>query len=478
MYIPNHSNKSSVIETEQKNFTGSHSVSWIDYLSSSGNGDLSNHAALDLYSACMPFFNSVDMRATALSLIPVRLYDKVKEEFVDKHPILELLAEPNLDKSQEEFMYALSSYFDICGEAFVVATGRTEAEPLELINVSPAHTGFGKIDNRFGLLNIADTIKVYSNNTSNTFKAVDDKRRLRYINSTNMLEAYHIANFNPLKSAGIFRGMSRAKPLWLEMQQYVSGNKTNLSMLKRGTTLSMAWVNTSKEALTNTQWERMQEEAAKYAGENNAGGTPVLDGMDVKNIGQTNKDMEFKELQDAMLSRVSNAYDIPLALLLDKTMSYNNLETAIVQLYDLSVLPLAKRIFSELTKMLMRRYKNSENLELRYNESEIPAVRARLIETAKKQKDIGAYTTNELREVTGATPLDNSGNTVLVQSSMIALDLAESANDLSDSNNVVDSNADNIDDNKALDIFVRQMKASGKFSKDEIFELAIENGLM
>lgn len=412
-------------ELETKSFAG-RGVSFPQFLLGQGFDDLAAFAAIALYKQAMPLFNAVDIRATALSMIPIRLFDKSKNEFVENHPVLDLLAKPNLDVSQIEFMYSISSFYDITGENFIVATGRTSAPPLELISVSPAFVGFGEHDDRFGLLNIPKAIKVQSvHGSERPYFAEDDQRRLRFINRAKDQEIYHMKAFNPLKSAGNYRGLSKAEPLWLELQQYVSGNTTNLSMLKRGTRLSMAWINTSEKELTAVQWERMQQEAQKYAGDRNAGGTPVLDGMDIKTIQQTNRDMEFGRLQDAMLSRVSNTFDVPLALLLDGSMTMNNLETAILHLYDMAIIPQAIRIYDELSRFLLPRYPGTENMELRFNESEIPAVRSRLIETAKRQKEIGVNTTNEIRALIGEEAIEGGGDVVLVPSQLMPLGLIE-----------------------------------------------------
>ncbi len=412
-------------ELETKSF-GARGVSFPQYLYGQGLDELAAAAAIALYKQAMPLFNAVDIRATALSMIPIRLFDKSKKEFVESHPVLDLLAQPNLDVSQIEFMYAISSFYDITGENFIVATGRTSAPPLELISVSPAFVGFGEHDDRFGLLNIPRSIKVQSAfGAEKSYLAEDDQRRLRFINRAGDQEIYHMKAFNPLKSAGNYHGLSKAEPLWLELQQYIAGNTTNLSMLKRGTRLSMAWINTSEKELTAVQWERMQQEAQKYSGDRNAGGTPVLDGMDVKAIQQTNRDMEFGKLQDAMLSRTSNTFDVPLALLLDGSMTMNNLETAILHLYDMAVLPQAIRIYDELSRFLLPRYKGTENMELRFNENEIPAIRARLIETARQQKDIGVNTTNEIRKLIGDESIEGEGDVVLVPSQLIPLSMIE-----------------------------------------------------
>ncbi len=392
--------------------------SFFDFLSAGVNNDLADFVAIQMYMDAMPFFNAVDMRARNFAAIPIRVWDKSKDEFLDDHPVLELLQNPNADTTQLEFLYQYASYFDITGNAYLFAGGRVNAPPLELATVPSQRTTFG-FGNKFGILHVPDTITITSaGQGSSVFVATEVDGMIRFYEREDR-ELWHTRQFNPLRSSSNFRGMSRAKPIFLEIQQYLSGNNTNWSMLKRGTRLSMAWVNNRGEALTEIQWSRMQEEAQKYAGDLNAGGTPILDGMDVKTIQQTNREMEFKDLQEAMLSRISTVYGIPLALLLDKAMTLNNLETSMLQLFDNAVIPLTNYLYAEMTQFLLRRYKDSENLEFRFNEGDISALRLRIIETTERQAKIGVNTIDETRALLGDEALETGGGTVLVPSTMV-----------------------------------------------------------
>ncbi len=416
---------------EQKAFTNSgysQSVSFPEYLSSVGLYDLSAYAAIQLYLQAMPFFDAVDRRAQAFAAIPVRVWDTKAKEFVEDHPALELLAQPNADISQTEFLESISSFYDITGESFIIGTGQINKPPLELISETPVEFSFGALSPKFGLLNIPSQIfrGGMTTSTSGTRVFVPEETEnstLRFYNSLQNQELWVMRSFNPFKK-NTFRGLPRALPVWYEIQQYVAGNRSNLSFLKRGARLSMAWINKTAGPdgeLTPVQFERLQQEAQKYSGAENAGGTPILDGMEIQTFQSTNKDMEYAELQKQTLSRVFNTYRIPLALILDSTMTLNNLETAMLHFFDDSVLPHANRIYNELTRFLMPRYDNSENLVFKFDENEIPALRARMIAGAKEQNSIGVNTTDEIRDMLGDEPLPEGGDTVLVPANLIPL---------------------------------------------------------
>lgn len=407
MKIPWFRKNKTVPPVEKKGFSGP-PTSFTEFLFNGGNSDLGNISAINLYMSCMPLFNAISLRAETYARIPLRVQNRITEEFIDDHPVLDLLRTPNADVSQSEFLEQFSSFYDITGDSYLLATGRPDAPPLELATVAPQRVTFGGA-NEFSMFNVPSSMWVHSAvGASHLFKAFESSATagIRFINARENLELWHTRTFNPLQSSTNFRGMSKAQPIWLECEQYVSGNVNNISLLKRGTRLSMAWVNNRGEELTETQWERMQEEAQKYSGSENAGGTPVLDGMDVKPISQTNRDMEFVKLQSTTFERISNNYRIPLALLLSETMTLDNLKTAILQLYDNSVLPLGDRLNNELTRFLMPRYPDSENLIITYNERDISALKMRAIQTAKELMSIGVNTDNEIRNILGFEDVD------------------------------------------------------------------------
>ena len=390
-------------------------LSFAEYLYQSGYGDLSAHQAIKLFKQTMPLYNAVTMRAEAFSSIPIRIWDRSTDEWIDEHPALDLLRKPNADVSQCEFLEQISSFYDITGNSFLVATGRLNNPPLELIAISPAKVTLGT--GTFGLLETPRSIEVNTEVASQYFQAEEfPDLGLRWSNRSMDGEAWQIRSFNPQRSASNGWGLSKASVIWLEAQTYLSGNKTNLSVLKRSSRLSMAWVNNRGEELTETQWERLQAEAKRYQGDERAGGTTILDGMDVKALGENLRDLEFQEGQKAMISRISTVYGIPLALLLSESMTLNNLETAIMQFYDKAVLPTANRIYADLTRFLLARYPDSENLEFRYNERDIGALRERMINTAERESSTRAVTTNEVRATMGYSEIEGGDELVASRS--------------------------------------------------------------
>jgi len=412
MLLDPRENKSNPAPIERKSLQSYPVMSFAEFLSNGGNNDLANIVAIQMYMDAMPLFAAVDIRARNFSQIPLRVWDKVKKEFIDDHPVLALMENPNADVTGNEFLYQYASYYDITGDSFLFAGGRVQNPPLEIATVPPQRITFG-FGHQFGILHVPDTITVTTQGQgASSFDAQDVDGTIRFYHSEDR-ELWHTRQFNPMRSAANFWGMSRAKPIFLELQQYLSGNNTNWSMLKRGTRISMAWINNRQDELTDTQWSRIQEEAQKYAGDLNTGGTPVLDGMDIKATSQTNRDMEFKELQEAMMSRTLSTYGIPLPLFLDKSMTLSNMETSMLQLFDNAVIPLTNYLYADLTRFILKRYPDSENLEFKFNEGDITALRVRIIENAKRQGEINVNTIDELRTLIGDEALETGGDQIL-----------------------------------------------------------------
>ncbi len=396
-----------IIEKKSLGFGGG---SFNEFLSFRGFHSLSTIITLEMYAQAMPFYNAVNTRASYFSQIPVRVFNTETEEYDDDHEALNLLSTPNADVTGNEFLYQLSSYLDITGDCFIVATGRLNAPPIELVIIPPQNVTFSSGDNRFRLLGVPESITINSiSGLSQNFRAVEEGDRIRYING-DMQEVWHIRSFNPFRTENNFWGMSPAQPLFLELQQYIEGNSNNLSLLKRGSRPSLAWVNKRPEPLTDEQLATIREEAEKYASSVNAGRTPILDGMEIQTFSLTNTDMQFKELQQSVFSRINNVYGIPLAKLLDSVMTLSNLETSTLQLYDDAIIPLSSYVYAELTRFLMPRYPDSENKIFQFNPNDIEALRVRSIEMTKKQGEIGVNTINELRTLLGYESLSSGGD--------------------------------------------------------------------
>lgn len=365
---------------------------------------------LRLYTLASPFSLAIDMISSAISEIELKVWDKNKNEFVD-HDVLRLLNHPNSIQTNIDFMYELAMFLLVTGNTFINATGKPTSDPLEIMVVKPQLVTMYDPDPIILLGDIPRRYQVSQQTKSSAFfdakevMIADGFSDFRYYNDR-YGELLHIKNANPHQTSVNYFGMSKAQPLIPEIEQYVSGNINNLSLLRRGARPSVAWVNNRGEELTEAQYERIQDEAKKFKGAENAGDTPILDGMDIKEMSQNNRDMQFKELHDSMKAQIFNVYQIPLAMMSTDSMTFNNLETSQTQFYEKAAFPVANKITKALTRLLMYRYDNSEGLEITYCPSEITAMKSREIDTASKLSTLGVSTVNEIRSEIGLEPLE------------------------------------------------------------------------
>lgn len=419
------------------------------------NYALSIKNALKLYRECSPFYMVVDKIINSYAEIPFKIFDTKKKEYIEEHPVLDLLNSPSYDCTEFEFKETLATNFLVTGNTFLLCTGNVKKPPLEVFNMNPI---FFDPDS-YSIDNINQVPKKWQySNHGNTisFDYNETIKGLKFYNGDDK-ELYHIKKYNPCQYTNDFFGMSKAYPLFQEMESYIAGNNNNSSLLKNGSRPAGAWVNNRGEELTNTQFERIQEESRKFQGSDNAGRPLILDGLDYKEMSQNNRDMQFKELQDSMLSRIANVYGVPLALILDSTMTLNNLQTARLHLDKDAVIPLAKRINEELTKFLLSRYPDSEYLEFAVDISSIESLKPEVLANSLLMKQIGVNTKNEIRSELGYTHIDGGDDLPSEQPQLNMNDFI---------NNTNQDNLDGEDEEKQYNDFHSYMKTEHKTDEE------------
>jgi HK97 family phage portal protein len=370
------------------------------------------------YRRCAPLHNAIDMIAQEVAGLKPLLFDTKKEVFIKDHPILELLQFPNADIVWEEFIYNLASFFLLSGNAYILATGRANKPPLEInvmpsqvISISPGKDGYAQ----------TYTVNIFYGGFIFERKEVDNRFRYYSVSGdTDGLdrEFYHIKNFNPISGSQRVFGMSKLNPIYYEIEQYINQCVHNLSILERGARPAGLFMLPPGFSLTDDQLMSLRAEINNlYSGASNAGRVPILEGgMEFIETMKTNRDMDFLALKKEVTAMIYNTLRIPLPLITSDNMTYSNFENATLKLYDNAVIPLAKRLFSELSYFLLPRYPNTENLILAFDEGEVLALEPRRNEQLKVLKEVGIFTLNEMRNKVGALPLD--GGDVIYGSGM------------------------------------------------------------
>ncbi len=377
--------------------------SFIDFLLMNRQYDLAFHQAIKYYSICAPLFTAIDWIAGKGAEVQIALYDKKEKQYIFEHDVLTLLQNPSADSTYEEFMYATIAFYLLTGNSYLLAEGNINKPPISVKVIPPsavtyqiASDGYPK---SFTVSTFSDAF-VFDRDVSKLYTL-----GYRYYYQK-IKELYQIKTFNPDQNNFKLVGKSPLNSIYYEIEQYIASGTHNLSLLKRGATISGIFTHDDK--LTDDAFRRLQDQINRfYSGEQNAG-RPFLaeDGLGFTASGYTNKDMDFYQLKKEVTAMIYECFKIPSPLVSEETMTMSNMDTAKLSLYEDAILPVLSRVFSELTNFLLPRYPNSENLCFAYDEGTIQALQPRKFDNLKTIKDIGVVTTNELRAQLGYEPLE------------------------------------------------------------------------
>lgn len=442
---------------------------FVDFLLGQGFNDLAAHVAVKYYGTCAPLADSIDRISREIASIEPLVFNTKTDEFSNVHPVLDLLKFPNADSTYEEYITKYVSYFLLTGESFNISTGNLKQPPLELFNASPV-----AISVQEGTDGYAQIIRLSGMDISQTYNREEIKSRFRYYNSIKDQEVFQTKNFNPKGTLTALRGKSILQAIYYEIEQYINSGIHNLSNLKRGATLS-GLLSTSEDLsmLSDDQRQSLKEQINNYfGGSENAGRIGFLDkGITFTPMQQSNKDMDFRELKKDTETTIYSRLGIPLPLISEKTMTMTNLPAAKMQFYDQTILPLANRIFSELTLLLMYRYKNSEDLIITFNPGDIIALEPRRNEELQKLQATGVLTINELRAKVGYGPVSEGGDSIYLPSTDVPI-----ADDLDTDNPGKDQKSTR---KEFIEIMQAQVNRNGeqRLTNEEIEEIADNEGL-
>ena len=366
-------------------------------------------SSLNYYTEVSPVATATDLVADEFKAIAPCIFNG--ETLDPISPVLDFLARPNKEQNRQDFFKELSSFFLITGNVFIIIRGKVDGEPISMRVISPegVTTNSG---------NEQSTVESYTLSSSQTFHRTTvgpgTNKRIAYLSEINKSdsattqELFHIKDFNPRKdeiNTRVF-GASRLNSLFLELEQHKSFNIHNLALLKNGAKVS--GILSSKEDLTPDTFDSLQEQMRLYQGEEATGRVFMSStNLDFKETTMKNTDMDFRDLKNSIKEDIYTRLKIPLPLVMPGRQTLNNLGEAKLALYDNNVLPLANKLFGDLTFILRERFNLSDNEFITYNENTIPALENRRMEKAKKMKELSVFSDNEVRQSLAFEPYEN-----------------------------------------------------------------------
>jgi phage portal protein BeeE len=189
----------------------------------------------------------------------------------------------------------------------------------------------------------------------------------------------------------------------MECQQQLKGKIHNVQMLNNGGRMSLLIIFKDAGGISDDEMRaRLQILNERFAGSENAGRIGAMEGSEIEEVremGVSQKDMDFVNMNETASRAIYSRYKIPLPLITTDASSFNNMETGVSMLYDFAVLPLAEKSFSGLSRFLLPRfgYKLTD-VRITYNPDSIGTLKSRRLDELIKRKNIGVETVNELRE--------------------------------------------------------------------------------
>ncbi len=436
-------------------------VGFFDFLEGA-NRDLQAHIAIKYYTLAAPVATGIDILSGEYADLEPRVFNKKTKEFVD-HPVLQLLNKPNADSTYTEFATRLAAFLLIAGDSYILASGPVSRPPLEIAVANPSDITLQQ-DGNDGLLG---TIQFNADVISAFFKREEVDRRFRFFNRDKTAEAWQIKTFNPRFSASNLGGLSPLQPIMAEIEQYLESSNHNLSLRKRGARPSGVF--TSAYQLTDDQFERLKEQIDRwYSGSNNAG-RPILaeNGTTYTDAMINNRDMDFLNLKKEVTLAIYSRLRIPLPIVSTDNMTLANMESSKLSLYDNATMPLANRLFQELTNFLMPRYRAPDELVITFDPSQVQALIIRKAQEVKLRKETGVNTINELRTRLGDESLDG-GDVLLRPATLVPIAVDQFTED----------QFNTPPREKFIQILQAQKNSDGKprYSWEQIEKYANENG--
>lgn len=307
--------------------------------------------------------------------------------FTDKHEVLEFLKKPNDEQSYTDFIYEVLFQKLFTNNVFIEKVGTKNT--FELYPVKP---NFISISGSAKDLDYQLFASQYYNFLDGNFKGKNGV----FTSDSGLKLLYH---FKGMSNTNGYYGLSPLNSILYEIELANAINDYNISLLGNGANLSGVFTLDSNNP---DDLKRLKQDTeTRFGGTRNAGKFLVTLGksVDFKPFGATNKEMAFGEFLDKSEQKIYTTFDIPLPLIKQDSMTYNNYETANYILYICLILPLINDIFNYLTKIFRENGWLSIDEEISFNTEDIDVLKVKALERIK-QLD-GIATINELRAPLG-----------------------------------------------------------------------------
>lgn len=336
---------------------------------------------------------AVDMIAKSFAQISPSLRDRKTGEFLnfsDDHPVLDLFQNPRSGQSAYQLKYQMMTSYCVTGAVYPVVLGNVRREPAGMYTIGANRAEL--IEGRDGWLGSIAMSERYDMSTY--YRQFLPRRPWTYQRATG--DAETILVVESTRRWGLYPQSPLERIYWQVVSKYFS-HVSNAAMLKNGARPDMMF-SPAEGVLSQTNYDLLKKEVKKYEGPDASHSSVVsAQPLKIEKLSLTPSDMDFANLIMSAKEDVYNGYQVPLPLVMSKTMTLSNYTTAVGALYTMSVLPRAKALYSIISPWLLSRYKGGEKYELTVNEKNLDAIKGLIIERQKAMAAINVYSDNEVR---------------------------------------------------------------------------------
>ena len=349
--------------------------------------------------------NAVDkICKAAMTTNPLCTLDK---KYVDT-TATKLLEQASKTVTGDELLYKVIEDLHKGGDSYVILVGNFDRPATELVRIDPR-----KVSTTYDHNGDIKTITIYNDVYSGVFWVNDDGR---FYNKDNpFVELVRIAHPS---GRGILNSCRD------ELDILSVGLQKNGLLVKNGGRVSMLL--NFKDNIDENELVARTKSVERAARSKGYGGFLSIvsgeNGLEVKEMGLSPKDMDFAELQRICKQDVYNRLGVPLPLVDNSAATYENMANARIQLYTETVIPLTNLVYSKLGAILAIRDKKP--YKTLTDEMKIPAIRDMLITEMQKRKLLGIETINELRALIGLAPVVG-GDRVYIEAKLIDINATD-----------------------------------------------------
>ena len=360
-------------------------------------------------------YRCINEIANGAACVPFKLFQGDDE--LDQHPLLSLLRRPNPTQAGVEYFQAVYSYLLLSGNNYAIRSD-VSGEVRELYLLRP------------------DRVRVKPSKTATpeAYQYVIGGKVLKTYDAdpvTGASEVKHMKLYNPLDD---YYGLSPLMAAATDIDNHNAINTHNISLLRNGARPSGAIV--FKPAsdrglpiqLTDGQRQQLKDDLnVKYTGAANAGRPLLLEGdFDWREMGLSPKDMDFLQQRNMAAKDIALCFGVPSQLIgIPDAQTYANVQEARLALYEETIMPLARRVESDLNEWLSPMY--GDDIRIEYDFEAVPAMterRRRVYENVTAAVREGIISRNEARERLGLEPIEG-GNDVYIAANLFPLGTPE-----------------------------------------------------